>query len=106
MARVLISLPARVARGEVFEIKTLIQHPMETGYRPGASGEVLPRDIIRRFACAYNGEEVFAAELSPAVAANPFLSFTTVATESGTLSFTWTGDNGFSQTETRPIEVE
>jgi sulfur-oxidizing protein SoxZ len=106
MARVLISVPPRVPRGEVFEVKTLIQHPMETGYRPGASGEVLPRDIIRRFACAYNGEEIFAAELHPAIAANPFLSFTAVAAESGVLTFTWTGDNGFSQTETRPIAVE
>ena len=106
MARVLISLPPRVPHGEVFEIKTLIQHPMETGYRPGASGEVLPRDIIRRFACAYNGEEIFAAEFFPAIAANPFLAFTTVAVASGIISLTWTGDNGFSQTETRPIAVE
>jgi len=106
VARVLINAPRTARRGEVFEVRTLIQHPMETGYRPGASGEVLPRDIIRTFACAYNGEEVFAAELFPAVAANPFLSFTAVATESGTLTFTWTGDNGFSQTEVRPITVE
>ena len=106
MARVLISVPRTVRRGQVFEIRALIQHPMETGYRSDASGEVAPRDIIRRFVCAYDGEEVFAAEMSLAVAANPFLSFTAVAAESGTLSFTWTGDNGFSQTETRPIVVE
>jgi sulfur-oxidizing protein SoxZ len=106
VARVLINAPRTAQRGQVFEIKTLIQHPMETGYRPGASGEVLPRDIVRRFACAYNGEEVFAAELSPAIAANPFFSFATVATESGALTFTWTGDNGFHQTEVRPISVE
>ena len=106
MARVLISVPRTVRRGQVFEIRALIQHPMETGYRPDAGGEVVPRDIISRFVCAYDGEEGFAAEMSPAVAANPFLSFTAVAAESGTLSFTWTGDNGFSQTETRPIVVE
>lgn len=106
MARVLINAPRTARRGEVFEVRTLIQHPMETGYRPGPSGEVAPRDIVRAFSCAYNGEEVFAAELSPAVAANPFLSFTAVAAESGTLSFTWTGDNGFSQTEVRQITVE
>jgi sulfur-oxidizing protein SoxZ len=106
MARVLISLPERVRRGEVFEIRTLIQHPMETGYRPGPSGEVLPRDIIRHFACTWDGEEIFAAELFPALAANPYLSFTAVARASGELAFTWTGDNGFSQTETRRIEVE
>ena len=49
---------------------------------------------------------VFEAALSPAVSANPFLSFTTLATESGALTFTWTGDNGFAQTETRAITVE
>jgi sulfur-oxidizing protein SoxZ len=106
VARVLISLPRAARRGEVVEIRTLVQHVMETGYRPGANGELLPRDIIRRFACAWNGEEVFSAELFPAVAANPFLGFTTVATESGVLTFTWTGDNGFAQTETRTITVE
>lgn len=106
MARVLINAPRTAKRGQVFEVRALIQHSMETGYRPDASGEVAPRDIIHRFVCAYGGEEVFAAELSPAVAANPFLVFAVAAAESGTLSFTWTGDNGFSRTETRPIVVE
>ena len=106
MARVLINAPRAVRPGQVFEVRALIQHVMETGYRPDASGEVAQRDIIRRFVCALDGEEVFAADLSPAVAANPFLVFTAVAAESGTLSFTWTGDNGFAQTETRPVAVE
>ncbi len=106
MARVLLNVPRAARRGEVIEVRALIQHPMETGYRPGAGGEVLPRDIIRTVVCAYNGEEVFRAELSPAVAANPYLAFTTVAVESGTLALTWEGDNGFAQTEARQITVE
>jgi sulfur-oxidizing protein SoxZ len=105
MARVLLQVPATAKRGEVIELRTLIQHPMETGFRPGASGELLPRDIIRRFVCTWNGEEVFRAEFHPAISANPYLAFTTIATESGTITFTWSGDNGFSQTETRPIIV-
>jgi len=105
MARTLINVPATARRGEVIEIKTLIAHPMETGFRPGANGRILPRDIITKFTCSYNGEEVFSAELFPATAANPFLAFTTVATESGTFRFTWTGDNGFTQTETATISV-
>jgi sulfur-oxidizing protein SoxZ len=105
MARTLINVPASARRGEVIEIRTLIAHPMETGYRPGADGRVLPRDIIRRFACRYNGELVFSAELFPAIAANPYLAFHTVATESGTLSFTWEGDRGFTQTETVALAV-
>lgn len=105
MARALINVPSSARRGEVIEIRTLIGHPMETGYRPGAEGKVLPRNIIRRFTCRYNGEPVFSAELFPAIAANPYLAFHTVATDSGTLSFTWEGDNGFVQTETLAITV-
>lgn len=105
MARALISMPASARRGEVIEIRALIGHVMETGYRPGADGQILKRDILRRFVCRYNGEQVFAAELYPAIAANPYLAFFTLATDSGTLSFTWEGDNGFAQTETMALTV-
>ena len=105
MARTLITIPQGARRGEVIEIRTLIAHPMETGYRAGDDGKVLPRNLIRRFACRYDGELVFAAELHPAVAANPLIAFHTVATASGTLTFTWEGDNGFAQTETVAIAV-
>jgi sulfur-oxidizing protein SoxZ len=106
MAGALINVPERARRGEVIEIKTLVSHPMETGYRRTQLGAPIPRDIIRAFVCTYNGTEVFRAELHPAIAANPFLVFSTVATESGTLVFAWTGDNGFSLTESVAIRVE
>jgi sulfur-oxidizing protein SoxZ len=106
MARALINIPRTAKRGEVIEIKTLISHPMETGYRRDDTGKVFPRDILNRFVCAYNGAEVFRADLFPAIAANPFLSFFTVATESGTISLSWTGDDGHTQTETVNITVE
>ncbi len=106
MARVLINVPARAKRGEVIELKTLISHPMESGYRVGTNGALIPRDIITLFTCTYNGEEIFRAELSPAIAANPFIAFFTTATESGTLAFRWSGDNGFWATETAAITVE
>ena len=106
MAGALINVPDRARRGEIIEIKTLVSHPMETGYRRTQLGARIPRDIIRTFVCTYNGTEVFRAELHPAIAANPFLVFSTVAAESGTLTFQWTGDNGFSLTESAAIRVE
>ena len=106
MASALVNVPARARRGEVIEIKALISHVMETGYRRTQLGEPIPRDIIRRFTCTYNGVEVYRADLHPAIAANPLIAFTTVATESGTLSFQWVGDNGYTVTEIAPIRVE
>ena len=105
MARTLINAPKTAKRGEVIEIRATIGHPMETGYRPDDNGKILARDIIKKFSCRYNGELVFSAELFSAVAANPYLAFNTVATDSGTLALTWEGDNGFSQTETLTLTV-
>ena len=106
MANALVNVPARARRGEIIEIKTLISHPMESGFRVGTNGVPIPRDIITLFTCTYSGEEIFRAELSPAIAANPFLSFFTTARDSGTLAFHWSGDNGFAATETAAITVE
>ena len=106
MSSALVNVPARARRGEIIEIKTLVSHAMETGFRRTQLGAPIPRDIITRFVCTYNGTEVFRAELHPAIAANPFLVFSTVATESGTIAFRWTGDNGFSMAESAAITVD
>ena len=109
MARALITMPKTAKRGEILEIRTLIAHPMETGYRAGDSGVIVPRNLIRRLSCRYfDGRDdvlVFSAELHPAVAANPYIVFSTVATESGVLRFSWEGDNGFAQTESVTLTV-
>jgi len=106
MARALINVPRKAQRGDVIEIKTLISHIMETGFRTDQMGKVIPRDIITLFTCEYDGEEIFRANLYQAISANPFITFHTVATNSGTLTFKWTGDNNYSVTETASITVE
>jgi len=105
MARVVVNVPAEAKRGEVIEIRTLAGHPMETGFRRTQLGELIPRDIIRTLVCSYNGVEIFRADLHPAIAANPLITFTTVAVESGTLEFRWTGDNNYSAAHSAPIKV-
>jgi sulfur-oxidizing protein SoxZ len=106
MPSALINVPAKAKRGEIIEIKTLMSHIMETGYRRTADGGLVPRDIITSFACRYNGAEIFRADLFPATAANPFITFFTVATESGKFEFEWIGDRGFIETASASITVE
>jgi sulfur-oxidizing protein SoxZ len=105
MARTLINVPAKAKRGEIITIKTLISHIMETGFRHDNMGVRIPRDIIDTLVCTYNGEEIFRATFHPAIAANPFITFHTVATESGTIAFKWTGDKGFSAAASAKITV-
>jgi sulfur-oxidizing protein SoxZ len=104
--RALVNVPKQAKRGDIIEIKTLVSHIMETGFRRDFNGTAIPRNIIGSVTCTYNGTEVFRAELFPAISANPFLTFSTVATESGEIVLTWSGDNGFTHTETAKITVE
>lgn len=116
MARTLITVPRNARRGELIEIRALIQHPMETGYRRSSDGDMLPRNLIRNFSCRFvesgkpasganDGDLVFSAALHAAIAANPYLSFNLRAERSGTLVFSWTGDNGFAQREQASLTV-
>ena len=112
MARTLITVPSSARRDEIIEIRVLIQHPMETGYRRSSEGEMMARNLIRRFTCSFeedgkagNGVPIFSATLYAAVSANPFLRFHARATVSGAFVFNWAGDNGFAQSERAAIKV-
>ena len=89
-----VRVPDTVKKGEVFEVRTLITHPMESGQRKDSAGKLVPRRIIHTFVCTYNGREAIRMGLEAAMSANPFISFFLRATDSGTLEFTWQDDDG------------
>jgi sulfur-oxidizing protein SoxZ len=100
-----IRLPSTAAKGEIFEVKALITHQMETGLRRDGAGNLMPRKIINAFSCRYNGELVFSVDLHEAVAANPYLEFYVRAQESGTLEFVWHEDGGAVYTARETLTV-
>ena len=106
MANILVNAPKTAKRGDVIEIKALIMHPMETGFRPGPTGQIIPRNIIEHFTATWNDAEIFSMEMSPAISANPFVSFFMAATESGTIGLRWSGDEGFLAEEQVAIAVK
>ena len=100
-----ISIPAKVTRGEPFEVRIQIRHPMETGYRTDDVGKSIPRNVIRTFTCRYNGETVFAARLSSGIAANPYLRFFVTARASGEMTFEWADDAGARGSDRAAVTV-
>ena len=100
-----VRMPQSATRGEVIEIRTLVQHPMESGFRLDNTGKEIPRHIVESFDCTYNGREIFRVKLHPAVSTNPFFTFYAVATESGELVFTWKDDQGGVATATQVLTV-
>lgn len=100
-----LKVPTQAKKGEIVEIKTLILHVMELGQRKDERGKPIPRKIINKFACTFNGKPVFSADMEPAVAANPYFQFFAKVEESGTFKFSWTDDDGTVTTAERKIAV-
>jgi sulfur-oxidizing protein SoxZ len=105
MTNTRIQVPSQLKRGEVFEVRLLIRHPMETGFRHDDVGHPIPQNVVNQVTCLYNGAEVFRAELFPGIAANPYLVFFTVADTSGELEVTWTDDAGMAESERALVTV-
>jgi len=100
-----VRVPRDATAGEVITIKTLISHPMESGQRKDSNGNVIPRSIINRFTCDFNGQNVIDVTLEPAISTNPYFEFQALVPESGTYSFTWYDDDGSVYTDTKDIAV-
>jgi sulfur-oxidizing protein SoxZ len=90
-----VKAPKKAKKGEVFEVKTLISHKMESGQRKDKkTGKKVPQMIINKFVCSYNGKTVFSGDWHAAISANPYMAFYVKADKSGSLDMSWTDDSG------------
>jgi sulfur-oxidizing protein SoxZ len=101
----MVNVPETALPGEIVEVKILISHPMETGFRTGNNGKLVPRNIIHELRATYNGAEVYRVDLHPSIAANPFFAFHLRAVQTGNVSITWVDEDGQQYAETRRLTV-
>ncbi|HEU4986708.1 MAG TPA: thiosulfate oxidation carrier complex protein SoxZ [Rhizobiaceae bacterium] len=101
-----VKLPKSASAGEVITIKTLISHDMESGQRKDKQGNTIPRKIINKFTCEFNGQPVFSCDMEPAISANPYFQFSAKVNESGTFKFSWVDDDGSVYSTEEKIEVK
>lgn len=89
-----VQVPPTVRKGEAFEVRILVQHPMETGFRRDMNGRAIPINILDKVTCRFAGNPVFSAELGSGMSANPYMSFFLKADASGELEVEWSDDRG------------
>ncbi len=104
--KVWVRMTENPKRGQLVEIRTMVMHPNESGYRLDNVGKPIPRHIVESFAVTYAGKEVFRATLHPAISTNPYFVFSVIARDSGDLVFKWTDDHGDEATHTARLEVQ
>jgi len=100
-----VKVPKKAAAGDTITIKTLISHKMESGQRKDKEGNAIPRSIINRFTCEFNGEMVVDVKMEPAISTNPFFEFEAKVPEAGDFKFTWYDDDGSVYDTTKSIAI-
>ncbi len=100
-----VQVPPTAKKGEPFEIRVLVQHPMETGFRRDVNGQSIPMHIVNKLSCTYGGRKVFSAEMGAGMSANPYVSFYAVAQASGEVVVEWSDDRGGTGRVTATIQV-
>lgn len=100
-----VKVPKSAAAGETITIKTLISHPMESGQRKDKEGNPIPRSIINRFTCEFNGQLVIDTTLEPAISTNPYVEFEATVPEAGEFKFTWYDDDGSVYESAKEIAI-
>lgn len=100
-----VRVPKTATAGETIALKTLISHPMESGQRKDGDGNLIPRSIINRFTCDFNGQNVIDITMEPAISTNPYFEFEALVPEAGTFTFTWYDDDGSVYTKAQDIAI-
>lgn len=100
-----VKVPKSASAGDSITIKTLISHKMESGQRKDKEGNAIPRSIINRFVCAFNGQTVVDVTMEPAISTNPYFQFDATVPEAGEFQFTWYDDDGSVYETAKKIKV-
>ena len=88
----------------VTEVKVLMNHEMETGFRKDSSGNVVPARFISEVVAKLNGNVVMQAQWGPSVSKNPYLAFKVKGGKAGDkVAVTWTDNKGDTRTDEATI---
>ncbi len=68
-----VKIRTRFLSGNLLDVKILITHPMETGLRKDAKGQVIPAFFIKELQISLNNTAILRNNWSQAISKNPFL---------------------------------
>jgi sulfur-oxidizing protein SoxZ len=89
-----ILLPKSIVRDSLIYVRTLISHPMDTGFFKDREGKPIPAHFISEVTVAYGGEEVARFSWTSGISRDPFLTFPLTATREAPLVITWKDNQG------------
>jgi sulfur-oxidizing protein SoxZ len=99
-----IRIRAKLKDGQV-EVRTLIEHPMDTGRVRDKSGELIPAHFIRELSVQHNDKIVVSAQLGVGISKDPYFAFYLKDGRAGDkITVAWTDNLGNSDSAASEIK--
>jgi sulfur-oxidizing protein SoxZ len=90
--------------GGVTEVKVLMQHPMETGFRKDDTGAAVPAWFITEVTAKHNDRVVIQALFGTSISKNPYLAFRFKGAVPGDrVTLNWVDNHGDQRTDEATI---
>jgi sulfur-oxidizing protein SoxZ len=87
-------------QGDNADVRILVAHPMETGQRKDAAGNLVPVHFIETLSVTHNGKIVLDAQWSQGISRNPFLGLRVKGAKVGDkIVVAWTDNKGDHRTD-------
>jgi sulfur-oxidizing protein SoxZ len=86
-ARILV--PTGIHRGDVIDVRALVEHPMATGLFRDADGHPIPAHFINDVRVMYGDREVARFVWTSGISRDPFVQFSLRADREAELRFIW-----------------
>ena len=87
-------------QGDTADVRILVAHPMETGQRKDAAGNIVPVHFIQTLSVTHNGKTVMDAQWSQAISRNPFLGLRVKGAKAGDkIVVSWADNKGDKRTD-------
>jgi len=94
-----------IANGDITEVQTLVQHPMDSGFVKDAKGDLIPPHFIQQLTFEHEGKAVFVADWGAAVSKDPYVKFAFKGAKKGDeLKIGWIDNKGEHDTTTAKIQ--
>jgi sulfur-oxidizing protein SoxZ len=101
-ARILV--PGGIRRGDVIDVRALVEHPMATGLFRDPEGRPIPAHFINDVSVDYGDQEVAHFVWTSGISRDPFVEFSLRADREAELKFIWTDNRGGVFTQTVDIK--
>jgi sulfur-oxidizing protein SoxZ len=89
-----IKVPARIRRGDLITVHSIVSHPMDTGFFRDAEGDPIPAYFIKQVLVNYGGREVARFDWTSGISRDPVVSFTLRADKEAPLTMVWADNKG------------